>query len=98
MMFLLPSAGLMVAGEFISLDEPTEVSDVATVVVFPTDEPKGIGSERRREPRDPTRNLKLPIVRSISQSRLATNGPQKRTILEQNEKSSKNRARVGGCG
>jgi hypothetical protein len=48
-----------------------KVSDVAAAAVFPADRPEGIGSERRREPRDPTQKLKLPIIRSISWSRLA---------------------------
>jgi hypothetical protein len=33
-----------------------------------------IGSERRTEPRDPTRKLKLPIVRSISWSKFVKTG------------------------
>jgi hypothetical protein len=58
-MFLLLSIGLPLASEFTSLDEPTKVSDVATAAVVPADGPKRIGFERRREPRDPTRKLKL---------------------------------------
>jgi hypothetical protein len=59
-------AGLMLTGEFTSLDETTKVSEVAAIAVFLADGPEFIGSERRTEPRDPTRKLKLPIVRSIS--------------------------------
>jgi hypothetical protein len=57
----------VLTGEFTSLDEPTDVSKVATIiVVFPVEIPEFTGSERRIKPRDPTRKLKLPIVRSIS--------------------------------
>jgi hypothetical protein len=56
----------VLTGEFTSLDEPTDVSEVAAIAVFPANEPEFVGSESRIEPRDPTRNLKLPIVRSIS--------------------------------
>jgi hypothetical protein len=61
----------MLTGEFTSLDEPTKVSVVATIVVVPADEPDFIGSERRIEPRDLTQKLKLPIIRSISWSKFA---------------------------
>jgi hypothetical protein len=47
----------MLTDEFISLDEPTEVLNVATTTGFPLDGPKDIGSERRIEPKDPTRKL-----------------------------------------
>jgi hypothetical protein len=63
---VLPFVGLMLTGEFTSLDEPTDVSGVATIAVFPADGPDFIGSERRTEHRDPTQKLRLPIVRSIS--------------------------------
>jgi hypothetical protein len=43
------SVGLKLTGEFTSLEEPTEDSDLAADAVFPAD-----GSERRTEPRDPT--------------------------------------------
>jgi hypothetical protein len=36
---VLPFVDLMLTGEFALLDEPTEVSEVATIVVFPTDGP-----------------------------------------------------------
>jgi hypothetical protein len=63
---MLPFVGLMLTGKFTLLDEPTEDSEVVAIAVFPADGPEFIGSERRTEPRDPTRKLKLPIVRSIS--------------------------------
>jgi hypothetical protein len=63
---VLPFAELMLTGEFTSLEEPTDISKIVTAAVFPADEPELIGSERRAEPRDPTRKLKLPIVRSTS--------------------------------
>jgi hypothetical protein len=56
----------MLTGEFTSLDEPTEVPEVATIMFCPADGPEFIGSERRTEPKDPTQKLKLLIVRSIS--------------------------------
>jgi hypothetical protein len=43
---------LKVTGEFTSLEEPTDDSDLATDAVFPVDRPEFIGSERRIEPRD----------------------------------------------
>jgi hypothetical protein len=53
-------------GEFTSLEEPIDDSDIAAVAVFPADGPDFVGSERRIEPREPTRKFRLPIVRSIS--------------------------------
>jgi hypothetical protein len=50
---VLPFVGLTLIGEFTSLEEPTDVSEVAVAAVFPADGPKLI-SERRIEPRDPT--------------------------------------------
>jgi hypothetical protein len=48
------------------LDETTEVLDVVACAVLPAYGPEEIGFERRREPKDPTQKLKLPIIRSIS--------------------------------
>jgi hypothetical protein len=73
-MFLLLSAGFLLAGEFTSLAKPMESSGVAADAVFPAHGPEGIRSERRRERRDPTRKLRLPIVRSIFWSRFAKTG------------------------
>jgi hypothetical protein len=56
----------MLTDEFTSLDEPIEVPNVAAAMVFPADGPEDIRSERRIEPKDPTRKLKLLILRSIS--------------------------------
>jgi hypothetical protein len=53
-------------GEFTSLEEPTDDSDIAAVVIFPADGPDFVGSERRIEPREPTQKFRLPIVKSIS--------------------------------
>jgi hypothetical protein len=39
-------------GEFTLLEEPTDDSDIAIVVVFPTDGSDFIGSKRRIEPRN----------------------------------------------
>jgi hypothetical protein len=53
-------------GEFTLLEEPIDDSDIAIVMVFPTDGSDFIGSERRIEPKEPTRKFGLPIIRSIS--------------------------------
>jgi hypothetical protein len=53
-------------GKFTLLEEPTNDSDIAAVVVFHADEPDSVGSERRIEPKEPMRKFKLPNVRSIS--------------------------------
>jgi hypothetical protein len=53
-------------GEFTSLKEPTDDSDIAIVAVFPADGSDFIESERRIDPKEPTQKLILPIVRSIS--------------------------------
>jgi hypothetical protein len=41
-------------GEFTSLEEPTDDSDLAEDAVYPADRPKFIKSERRIDPREPT--------------------------------------------
>jgi hypothetical protein len=53
-------------GEFTSLEEPTDDSNIANVVVFPADGPDSVGSEGRIEPKEPTRKFKLPNIKSIS--------------------------------
>jgi hypothetical protein len=63
-MFSLLSVGLMLTGEFASLEEPTEFSEVVAGLL--TNGPKGIGYKRQRVPRDQMQKLKLPIIRSIS--------------------------------
>jgi hypothetical protein len=52
--------------EFTSLEELTDDSDIAAIVVFPADRPDFVGSERRIEPKEPTQKFRLPNVRSIS--------------------------------
>jgi hypothetical protein len=52
--------------EFTSLEEPTNDSDIAIIVVLVADGSNFVESERRIEPKDPTRKFRLPIVRSIS--------------------------------
>jgi hypothetical protein len=52
--FLLLFIGLMLTGEFTSLEEPTDASEVDASAVFHTDGPEFIESKRRMEPRDPT--------------------------------------------
>jgi hypothetical protein len=41
-------------GEFTSLEEPTDDSDIAIVMVFPTDGSDFVGFERQIEPKEPT--------------------------------------------
>jgi hypothetical protein len=53
----------MLNGEFVSLKEPTEVSEFAADTVFPADGHKFIKSKRQTEPKDPTRKLRLPIIK-----------------------------------
>jgi hypothetical protein len=52
--------------DFTLLEERTDDSDIAIVAVFPADGSDFVRSERRIDPKEPTRKLKLPIVRSIS--------------------------------
>jgi hypothetical protein len=56
--------------EFTSLKEPSDDSDIATVLGSLADGPGFTRSERRIEPSDPTRKFKLPIIKSISRSML----------------------------
>jgi hypothetical protein len=65
------STVVKLTGEFTSLEEPTDDSDIAIVAVFPADGSDFIGSERQIDPKEPTRKLRLPIVRSVPSSRLA---------------------------
>jgi hypothetical protein len=60
------SASVKLTGEFTSLEEPSDDSDIATVSGSLADGPIFVGSQRRIEPSDPTRKFKLPIVNSIS--------------------------------
>jgi hypothetical protein len=52
--------------EFTSLEEPTDDSDIAIILVSLADGSGFARSERRIEPEDPMRKFKLPIVKSIS--------------------------------
>jgi hypothetical protein len=52
--------------EFTSLEEPSDDSVIAIITVLLADGSDFVKSERRIEPKDPTRKFKLPIVRSIS--------------------------------
>jgi hypothetical protein len=60
------SIGLKLTGEFTSLEEPADDSDLAVNAVFSADGPDFVGFERRIDPREPTQKLRLLIVRSIS--------------------------------
>jgi hypothetical protein len=62
----VPFVGLTLIGEFASLDEPTDASGVAMIVVSLADRPDFTGSEKRAEPKDRTQKLKLPIIKSTS--------------------------------
>jgi hypothetical protein len=53
-------------GEFTSLEEPTDDPDIVIVLISLADGSSFAGSERRIEPKDPTRKFRLPIVSSIS--------------------------------
>jgi hypothetical protein len=52
--------------EFTSLEEPTDDFDIAIVIVLLANGPDFVESERRIDPKDPTRKFKLLIVKSIS--------------------------------
>jgi hypothetical protein len=64
--FFPSSISAKLTGEFTSLEEPYDDSDIATVLDSLADGPGFAGSERRIEPKDPTRKFRLSIVRSIS--------------------------------
>jgi hypothetical protein len=53
-------------GEFTSLEEPSDDSDIVSILYFVADGPGFAGSERRIEPSDPTQKFRFPIVKSIS--------------------------------
>jgi hypothetical protein len=59
-------ASAKLTGEFTSLEESSDDSDITTVSGSLADRPVFIGSERRIEPSDPTRKFRLFIVKSIS--------------------------------
>jgi hypothetical protein len=58
------SVGLRLTGEFTSLEEPTDDSDITADAVFSVDGSDLVKSEKRIVPREPTQNLRRPIVRS----------------------------------
>jgi hypothetical protein len=60
------SVSVKLIGEFTSLEEPTDESDITADAVSSADGPDVVGSNRRIEPREPTRNFRLPNARSIS--------------------------------
>jgi hypothetical protein len=53
-------------GEFTSLEEPTDDSDIAIVLFLLADGTGFARSERRIEPEDPMQKFNLPIIKSIS--------------------------------
>jgi hypothetical protein len=60
------SVAAKLAGEFASLEEPTDDSDIAGVLASLADGSGETGPQRRIEPKDLTRKFRLPIVRSMS--------------------------------
>jgi hypothetical protein len=60
------SISMELTGEFTSLEEPSDDSDIVSILDLVADGPDVTESERRIEPSDPTRNFRLPIVKSIS--------------------------------
>jgi hypothetical protein len=64
--YRLFSATAKLIVKFTLLQEPTDDSDIAIVMVFLANGSDFVESERRIEPREPTRKFRLPIVRSIS--------------------------------
>jgi hypothetical protein len=59
------SAVAKLAGEFTSLEEPTDDLDIVTVLILLADGSGFVGSEGRIVPKSPTQKLRLPIVNSI---------------------------------
>jgi hypothetical protein len=53
-------------GEFTSLEEPSDDSDIVSILDLVADGPGYAGFERRIELSDPTRKFRLPIIKSIS--------------------------------
>jgi hypothetical protein len=60
------SASAKLTGEFTSLEEPSDDSDITIVLDSFADGPGFAGSERRIEPSDLTQKFRLAIVKSIS--------------------------------
>jgi hypothetical protein len=65
---------LKLTGEFTSLEEPTDDSDIVADAVFSLDGPDVVGSERRVVCKDLTQKLRLLIAKSISWSKVANIG------------------------
>jgi hypothetical protein len=53
-------------GDITLLEEPSDDSNIVSVLALVADGPDFAGSERRIEPSHPTRKFRLPIVKSIS--------------------------------
>jgi hypothetical protein len=53
-------------GEFTLLEEPSDDSNIVSILDLVADGSGFVGSERRIEPSDPTQKFTLPIVKSIS--------------------------------
>jgi hypothetical protein len=60
------STSAKLTGEFTSLEEPSDDSNITIVLDLLADGPGFTGSKRRIEPSDPTRKFRLPIIKSIS--------------------------------
>jgi hypothetical protein len=60
------SVSAKLTGEFTLLEEPSDYSDIATVLGSLADRAGFVGSERRIEPSDPMQKFRLSIVKCIS--------------------------------
>jgi hypothetical protein len=61
----LSSASAKLIGEFTSLEEPSDDSNIATILGSLADGSGFVGSERRIEPSDPTQKFRLLIVNTL---------------------------------
>jgi hypothetical protein len=66
--------GLVLTDKFALVDEPTDASRFAVIVVSLADGPDSVRSERRVETGVPTCKLKLSIVRFVPSSRFVKTG------------------------
>jgi hypothetical protein len=62
----ISSIATKLIGEFTSLKEPTDDSNIAIVMVLLADGFDFVEFERQIEPKDLTQKFRLPIVKSIS--------------------------------
>jgi hypothetical protein len=60
------SISAKLTGEFTLLEEPSDDSEIVSVLDLLADGPDFAGSEKRIEPSNPMQKFRLPIVKSIS--------------------------------